>query len=169
MTFFRHTAFLLPSAFLLGVLLFLLTHGRQDAGFGTYPFFEQWGGETGARSTPEFRFLEQSLVFFLPLYLVSLLFVLCIAAAETALYGPRRPVARSAFDRAFRKAFPALYLLSVAVLVILGDRLARAYAPGALVTPVLVAVAPFLGAGLALVPAFVFAIPSSAVARVEKR
>ena len=168
-TFFRHTAFLLPSAFLLGVLLFLLTHGRQDAGFGTYPFFEAWGAQTGTRSTPEFRFLEQSLVFFLPLYLVSLLFVLCIAAAETALYGPRRPVARSSFDRSFRKAFPALYMVSVAVLVLAGDRLARAYAPGALVTPVLVAIAPFLGAGLALLPAFVFAVPAAAVARAERR
>ncbi|MEO8348536.1 MAG: hypothetical protein ABI610_06450 [Acidobacteriota bacterium] len=168
MRFFRHTAFLLPSAFLLGVLLFLLTHGRADAGFGTYPFFEAWGAQTGTRSTPEFRFLEQSLVFFLPLYLVSLLFVLCIAAAETALYGARRPVARSAFDRAFRKAFPALYMVSVAVLVLAGDRLARAYAPGALVTPVLVALAPFLGAALAILPAFLFAVPASAVTRAAK-
>lgn len=167
MTFFRHTAFLLPCAFLLGVLLFLLTHGRQDAGFGTYPFFEQWGAETGTRSTPEFRFLGQSLVFFLPLYLVSLLFVLCIAAAETALYGPRRPVARSAFDRAFRRAFPTLYLVSVAALVLVGDRLARAYAPGALVTPILVALAPFIGASLALLPAFLLAAPASVLGRAE--
>jgi hypothetical protein len=163
--FFRHSALLLPSAFLLGVLLFLLTHGRQDPGFATYPFFEQWGG--AGRSTPEFRFLEQALVFFLPLYLIALLFVLLLAVAENALYGPRRPIARSIFDRAFRKVFPLLYLLTVAVLVLLGDRLARAYAPGALVTPVLVAMAPFLGALFALVPALVLAAPAAAVMRAE--
>jgi len=165
--FFRHTALLLPSAFLLGVLLFLLTHGRQDAGFASYPFFEQWGVASAARSTPEFRFLEQCIVFFLPLYLVTLLFVLCIAVAETALYGPRRPVARSAFDRAFRRAFPLLYLLTVAALVIAGDRLARAYAPGALVTPVIVALAPFLGAAGAIVPASLLAAPAAVISRAR--
>jgi hypothetical protein len=162
--FFRHTALLLPSAFLLGVLLFLLTHGRQDAGFATYPFFEQWGGGM-SRSTPEFRFLGQCLVFFLPLYLIALLFVLCIAVAEDGLYGPRRPVARSAFDRAFRKAFPALYLVTVAVLVMAGDRLSRAYAPGALVTPVLIALAPFAGAAVATLPACLLAAPAAVVSR----
>ncbi len=166
MKFFRHTALLLPSAFLLGVLLFLLTHGRQDAGFATYPFFEQWGGGT-SRGTPEFRFLGQSLVFFLPLYLIALLFVLCIAVAEDGIYGPRRPVARSAFDRAFRRAFPALYLLTVAVLVMAGDRLSRAYAPGALVTPILTALAPFAGAALATVPACLLAAPAAVVSRRE--
>jgi len=165
--FFRHTALLLPSAFLLGVLLFLLTHGRQDAGFAAYPFFEQWGAAAATRSSPEFRFLEQCLVFFLPLYLIALLFVLCIAVAENTLYGPRRPVARSAFDRAFRKVFPVLYLATVAALVIAGDRLSRAYAPGALVTPVLVALAPFLGAGVAIVPASVLAAPAAVVARTR--
>ena len=166
MKFFRHTALLLPSAFLLGVLLFLLTHGRQDAGFATYPFFEQWGGGM-SRGTPEFRFLGQSLVFFLPLYLIALLFVLCIAVAEDGIYGPRRTVARSAFDRAFRRAFPALYLLTVAVLVMAGDRLSRAYAPGALVTPILIALAPFAGAALATVPACLLAAPAAVVSRRE--
>jgi hypothetical protein len=162
--FFRHTALLLPSAFLLGVLLFLLTHGRQDAGFATYPFFEQWGGGM-SRSTPELRFLGQCLVFFLPLYLIALLFVLCIAVAEDGLYGPRRTVARSAFDRAFRRAFPALYLVTVAVLMMTGDRLARSYAPGALVTPILIAFAPFAGAALATVPACLLAAPAAAFSR----
>lgn len=165
MTFFRHTALLLPSAFLLGILLFLLTHGRQDPGFAAYPFFEHWRIGSASASSPELRFVEQSLVFFLPLYLVSLLFVLLVNVAENALYGPRRPVARSAFDRAFRKIFPALYLVSVAVLVLLGDRLAQAYAPGSLVAPVLVALAPFLAAAVALLPGVVFAIPAAAASR----
>jgi hypothetical protein len=120
-----------------------------------------------SRSTPEFRFLGQCLVFFLPLYLIALLFVLCIAVAEDGLYGPRRPVARSAFDRAFRRAFPALYLVTVAVLVMTGDRLARAYAPGALVTPILIALAPFAGAAVATVPACLLALPAAVVSRRE--
>ena len=166
MRFFRHSALLLPSAFLLGVLLFLLTHGREDPGFAAYPFFEQWGGASSA--TPEFRFLEQSLVFFLPLYLVTLLFVLLLAVAEHALYGPRRPIARSVYDRAFRKVFPALYMISVAILVLVGDRLARAYAPGALMGPVLVALTPFVAALFALVPALVLAGPAAALMRMER-
>jgi hypothetical protein len=164
--FFRHSALLLPSAFLLGVLLFLLTHGRQDPSFATYPFFEQW---VGSRSTtPEFRFFEQALVFFLPAYLVTLLFVLLLAVAENALYGPRRAVARSVYDRAFRKVFPVLYLVTVASLVITGDRLARSYAPEALVGPVLVAVTPFASALVALVPALLLAAPAAAVIRMER-
>jgi cellobiose-specific phosphotransferase system component IIC len=164
--FFRHSALLLPSAFLLGVLLFLLTHGREDPGFATYPFFEQWSGSRS--STPEFRFLEQALVFFLPLYLVSLLFVLLMAVAETALYGARRPVARSIYDRAFRKVFPALYMITVAALVLVGDRLSEAYAPGALVGPLLVSVTPFLGALFALLPALLLAGPAAALMRMER-
>jgi len=164
-SFFRHAALLLPSAFLLGVLLFLLGHGREDPGFATYPFFEQWSGESGVRATPELRFVEQSLVLFLPVYLVTLLFLLCMALAENALYGPRREPATSSFGRAFRKAFPFLYLATVAVVVLEGDPLARAWAPGALVTPILVALAPFAAAGLALLPALVFAIPVAAVSR----
>lgn len=166
MRFFRHSALLLPSAFLLGVLLFLLTHGREDPGFAAYPFFEQWGASRSA--TPEFRFLEQALVFFLPLYLVTLLFVLLLAVAENALYGPRRPIARSVYDRAFRRVFPALYMVTVAAVVLAGDRLARAYAPGALVGPVLVALTPFAAALFALVPALLLAAPAAALMRMER-
>ena len=43
-TFFRQIALLLPSAFLLGVLLFLLTHGRGDAGLRRLSAVESWGG-----------------------------------------------------------------------------------------------------------------------------
>jgi hypothetical protein len=99
---------------------------------------------------------------------VTLLFVLLLAVAENALYGPRRAVARSVYDRAFRRVFPALYLVTVAVLVLGGDRLAQAYAPGALVGPVLVAFTPFLAALFALVPALVLAAPAAALLRLER-
>jgi len=150
-TFFRQAALLLPSAFLLGVLLFLLTHGHQDPGFGAYPFFEQWAGSRFVATSPEARFVEQSALFFAPAYLVSLLFVLFIALAESGLFGPRPKPARSAYRRAFGLAYAGLLLVTTGVLVIVGERAASRIAPGALVAPVLVAASPF-GAAIVAFP-----------------
>ncbi|HYT31818.1 MAG TPA: hypothetical protein VEO37_04430 [Thermoanaerobaculia bacterium] len=151
MTFFRQAALLLPSAFLLGVLLFLLTHGHQDAGFGAYPFFEQWAGRRFVATSPEARFVEQSALFFAPAYLVTLLFVLFIALAESGLFGPRPKPARSAYRRAFGLAYAGLLLVSTGVLVVVGERAAARIAPGALMAPVLVAACPF-GAAIVAFP-----------------
>ena len=159
MTFFRHCALLLPSAFLLGVLLFLLTHGRDDPGLGTYPFFEPFAAESPLAATPEARFLEQALVFFLPLYVVTLLFLLSLAVAETGIFGRRPARRRSPFGRAFSTTFAILFLAGTAVLVFVGERLAARYTPGALVAPILVAVAPFLSGTVALLPAALAAAP----------
>jgi hypothetical protein len=57
--------------------------------------------------------------------------------------------------------------VTVAVLVMTGDRLARAYAPGALITPILVALAPFAGGAVATVPACLLAAPAAIVSRRE--
>ena len=94
--FLRQAALLLPSAFLLVVLLFLLTHGRKDPGFGTYPFFQQWAGERVESAAPGGRFLEQSLVFFVPAYVMALLFILGVAARRA------RPLRRRRNRRAAR-------------------------------------------------------------------
>jgi hypothetical protein len=158
---------LLPSAFLLGVLLFLVTHGREDPGFGAYPFFESFAAGSRLASTPEARFVEQALVFFLPLYLVALLFVLCVALAEGGLFGRRKTRRSSAYGRSFRGTFVVFFLISGAAVVLLGDRLASRYAPGALVAPVLVALAPFLAPVLALVPAALVALPVSFLRRAH--
>ncbi len=159
MTFFRQAALVLPSAFLLGVLLFLLTHGRDDPAFAAYPFLEQWAGGQFVAAAPEGRFVEQSLLFFLPAYLLTLLFILLVAAAETGLFG-RRPKARfSAYRRAFAATFTVLFLLATAILVAVGERETNRLAPGALVAPVLVALAPYGAALLALPLAAVFAAP----------
>jgi hypothetical protein len=157
--FLRQAALLLPSAFLLVVLVFLLTHGRQDPGFGTYPFFQQWAGDRAAASAPETRFLEQALVFFLPAFVVSLLFILGVAAAERAVFGRRPGRPRSAFARSFDAAFAALFLVASVVVMWLGERAALKQAPGTLIAPLLAAVAPFAGAALALVPALILAGP----------
>lgn len=159
MTFFRQAALLLPSAFLLGILFFLLTHGHQDPGFGTYPFFEAWSQERSIAGTPEARFFEQAILFFAPAYLVTLLFVLLIAMAEAGLFGRRQNRPRSTYRRALAPTFAVLFLAATVLLVFQGERTAARMAPGALVAPILVAVAPFCAAAVALPFALVVALP----------
>ncbi len=156
--FLRQAALLLPSAFLLDVLIFLLSHGRKDPGFGTYPFFQEWVGDAAAAS-PEIRFLEQALVFFLPAYGVALLFILSVSLAERALFGDRRGRSSSAYARAFGSAFPVLFLASSALLMWFGERMALRQAPGTLIAPLLASIAPFGAAVLAVAPAAAVAAP----------
>lgn len=161
MRFLRQAALLLPSAFLLVVLLFLLTHGRTDPGFGAYPFFQEWAGEGAGATAPEWRFLQQALVFFAPAYAVALLFVLAIALGERALFGPRKARPPSAYGRAFRAIFPVLFLIGSAAVMWFGESAALRQAPGTLVAPLLAAVSPFAGAALALLPSAVIAGPAA--------
>jgi hypothetical protein len=163
--FLRQAALLLPSAFLLDVLLFLLTHGRKDPGFGTYPFFQEWLGDGAASTSPEARFLGQSLVFFLPAYVMTLCFILAIVAGERALFGKRPKRRERSFGKAFSLTYPVVFLLATVVVMWLAEKAALRQAPGALVAPLLAAAAPFVGAALALLPAAVLAGP---VALLEK-
>jgi hypothetical protein len=160
-TFFRQIALLLPSAFLLGVLLFLLTHGRGDPGFGTLPFFEPFAGP--ASSTPEIRFLAQAGFFFLPAYALALLLVLAVTVAENGLFGRREAHPRSSYRRAFAGLFSVLFLLASGALVLWGDRIASRTAPGAALAPLLVAMAPFAAGAAALLPAAALAAPLAAL------
>jgi hypothetical protein len=164
--FLRHAALLLPSAFLLDVLVFLLTHGRTDPGFGIYPFFQSLAGERTAARSPELRFLLQSGLFFLPAYLAALLFVLSVAAGERALFGPRAAKKPSSYARAFGAAFPVLYLAASVALLWWGERAAMRQAPGSLIAPLLAAAAPFAAAPVALVPAAVVAAPVALFGKV---
>jgi hypothetical protein len=166
-TFFRQAALLLPSAFLLGVLLFLLTHGHQDSGFGTYPFFEQWAGGALVSSSPEGRFVEQALLFFVPSYLIALLLILFVALAERGLLGRRDRARRSSYGSVFGGVFAALFLVATGILVWVGDRMAARLAPGSLVAPLLVAFAPYGAAVVALLPAAVLAAPIAALRRAD--
>jgi len=160
--FLRQAALLLPSAFLLVVLVFLLTHGRKDPGFGTYPFFEQLQGGKAAPASPEIRFIEQSLLFFVPAYAAVLLFLLGITVAERGLFGKRgADDRRSSYGRAFGGAFAVLFLVASGIAVFEGEKIANRVAPGALVAPLLVAFAPFAGAVAAAIPAAVLALPLS--------
>jgi hypothetical protein len=162
-TFLRQIALLLPSAFLLGVLLFLLTHGRGDPGFGAYPFLEEWSPASASWS-PEARFLAQSSLFFVPVYAVTLLFVLAVTLAEKALFGHRAaPHPLSAYRRSFGALFSVLFLLASGVLVLWADRLASQHAPGAVLAPLIVALAPFAAGVAALAPAAALAAPLAAL------
>jgi hypothetical protein len=167
-TFFRQIALLLPSAFLLGVLLFLLTHGRGDPGFGMYPFFEQWLGPSAPGWTPELRFLAQAGLFFVPAYLVALLFVLAVALAENALFGrpARRP--RSPYGRSFGAVFSVLFLVASGTLVVAGEGAASRWAPGALLAPLIIAFAPFAAGAAALLPAAALAAPIAAIRKAGR-
>lgn len=167
MRFLRQAALLLPSAFLLDVLVFLLTHGRKDPGFGTYPFFQEWVGEAATGAAPEVRFLEQSLVFFIPLYLVTLLFIASVAAAERAVFGARARRRTSGYGRAFATSFPALFLVASAALMWFGEKAALRQAPGTLIGPLLAAVAPFAAAAVAVLPAAVVAGPLALLAKAS--
>lgn len=169
MTFLRQSALLLPSAFLLGVLLFLLTHAHNDPGFGNYPFFDQWAGGRFVSASPELRLLLQSLLFFLPAYTVALLFLFGIVLAEAALFGRREARRASGYARAFGPAFATLFLVASAAVVFEGERAAVRLAPGALVAPVLLGFAPFAGAALAAIPAALLAAPIAAARRRDAR
>lgn len=167
-TFFRQAALLLPSAFLLGVLFFLVSHGHDDPGFGAYPFFEQWAGGALVSRYPEGRFVEQSMLFFIPSYLITLLFILFVALAERGLLGaPARGPRGASYRSAFGGVFAALFLVATGILVWIGDRMASRLAPGSLVAPLLVAFAPFGAAIVAFVPAAVLAVPLAALRRVD--
>lgn len=158
MKFLRQAALLLPSAFLLNVLVFLLTHGRDDPGFGVYPFFQAWAGDPPP--APESRFFEQSLVFFVPAYVLGLVFILGVTVAEHALFGVRRRrPGPSLYGRAFGLAFPPLFLLASVVVFWVGEKAALRQAPGSLVAPLLAAAAPFAAAAAAVVPAAGLAAP----------
>jgi hypothetical protein len=161
-TFLRQSALLLPSAFLLGVLLFLLTHAHNDPGFGNYPFFDQWAGGRFVTASPELRFLLQSLLFFLPAYAVTLLFLFGIVLAETALFGRREGRSATGYARAFGPSFATLFFVATAAVVFEGERAAGRLAPGALVAPVLVGIAPFAAAVIAAIPAALLAAPIAA-------
>ena len=165
MTFFRQLVLLLPSAFLLGVLLFLLTHGHGDPGFAPYPFLEQRFGVSTASWTPEIRFLAQSGILFAPSYALTLLFVAGVAAAERAVFPAGSHPAPSAYRRAFAATFSVLFLVASGVLVLWADRALARSAPGAPLAPVVSAVAPFAAGAVALVPAAVLAFPAAALQR----
>lgn len=166
-TFLRQAALLLPSAFLVALLVFLVTHPKTDPGFGTYAFFQERAGAGAAAAAPEVRFAAQSFVFFAPAYALTLFFILCVAAGERAAFGSRPKGAGTGFRQSFALVYNVLYLAASGVLVFVGDRLAHKALADLLVAPVLVAFTPFGAAVLAVAPAVLLAAPLALFRRVE--
>jgi hypothetical protein len=147
--------------------MFLLTHGRQDPGFGAYAFFQELAQESWVARSPEGRFVQQSALFFLPAYLTTLLVVLCVVLAERGLFGPPGKPRASLYRRTFAGTFAVLYLVTTGPLVFIGEKVAARLAPGALVAPLLVAAAPFAAAAVALVPAAILAGPLALLSKMR--
>lgn len=167
MTFLRQAALLLPSAFLLAVLFFLLTHGRQDPGFGSYAFLQEWSEGNMVAKSPEGRFVEQAAVFFLPAYVTTLLLALFVLLAERGLFGPPPKTRDTAYRRTFSGTFAVLFLTATLPLVFFGEKVVARLAPGALMAPILVALAPFGAALVALIPAAILAAPLAWLSRMK--
>jgi hypothetical protein len=106
-------------------------------------------------------------MLFLPPYVLALLLVLGVSVGEHGALGRRDADGQSSFSRSFAALFPPLFLLGTAALVFFGDRAASRTAPGALLAPVLVALAPFAGGAVALVPAALLAVPVAALRRAS--
>jgi len=166
-TFLRQAALLLPSAFLIAVLFFLLTHGRQDPGFGSYAFLQEWSEGQVIAKSPEGRFVEQAGVFFLPAYVTTLLLVLFVLLAERGLLGPPPKPRDTVYRRTFSGTFAVLFLAATAPLVFLGEKVVGRLAPGALVAPILVALAPFAAAIVTVLPAAILAGPLAWLSRMK--
>jgi hypothetical protein len=166
-TFLRQAALLLPSAFLLAVLFFLLTHGRQDPGFGSYAFLQEFLEGRLAAKSPEGRFVEQAAFFFLPTYVGALLLVLFVFLAERGIFGRAPKRSDTTYRRTFSGTFAVLFLAATVPLVFWGEKVVARLAPGALVAPILVALAPFGAAVVSFLPAAILAAPLSWLSKMK--
>lgn len=159
MTFFRNCALLLPAAFLLAALSFLLAHGRQDPALAVYPFLGDWVGAGRLPSAPQTRFLLETALLFLAPYLLWLSLVLLVALAERGLWGPPDHRPAGLFRGIFSGAYLALFLLLAAVLGGGVDALKKKMPGDVQIAPAVVAAAPFLAGAAALIPALLIALP----------
>ncbi len=69
----------------------------------------------------------------------------------------------SGYRRSFAAAFSVLFLLASGALVLIGDSMVSRKAPGTLLAPLIVALAPFGAGAVALLPAAALAAPLAAL------
>ena len=101
----------------------------------------------------------QAALLFLPAYAATLLFVWAVSLAEGALFGIAEGRGMSGYRRSFAAVFPFLFLAASGAIVLGADRFASRIAPGALLAPVVTALAPFAAGAAALAPAALVAAP----------
>jgi hypothetical protein len=168
-TFLRNCALLLPAAFLLAALSFLLTHGRQDSALSVYPFLGDWfGGASRLPESPQVRFLLQASLLFLAPYILWISLVGLVTAAERGLWGARGRSAPGVFRRTFSGLYVVLFLLLAAVLGASVDGLKKRLPSDVQVAPAAVAAAPFVAAAAAFAPALLAAFPVAGFLKMKR-
>ena len=168
MAFFRNCALLLPAAYVLAALCFLLTHGRQDPALSVYPFLGDWVGSSRLPESPQIRFLLQTALLFLVPYLLWLSLVLLVVLAERGLWGVRARASAGLFRRVFTGLFVTLFLILSGLVGAAADALKRRLPADVHAGPAAVAVAPFAAAALAFLPALIAAMPVAGFLKMRR-
>ncbi len=162
----------LPAAFLLVLLAYLIAHPGAATSFVAYPFLaDSIGSWVGRR--PLLRFILASAAFFVPPYLVAglLLFVAdagVSAAAPLWAKGKRARPASAAPPPESRWTFLGVSLVSAVAFGLLLHRVAHGgdLSGGVNVAPVLVVVAAFAAIGAGLLAGGVVAVPRAVARRL---
>jgi len=160
----------LPGAFALVLVAYLVAHPGAADSFVAYPFLaDALGGWVNKR--PLIRFVLASAAFFVPPYLVTglLLFVAdagVSAAAPLWKKGARRPVSEPPPES--RWAFLAVSLSAALALGVLLHRVAHGgELPGGVnVSPIFVVIASFAAVAAGLVASGVVAVPRAVARRL---
>jgi hypothetical protein len=168
LSLFRNSVLVLPTSFLLGALIFILTHGRNQPGYEAFPFLRDLLGPSRIPSTPELRFLVQAGLVFLPAYLFVLVILLLTAAAERAIFGPAPARGAGLYGRALAPTYLVFYFLATVVIVLGTGSVRRVIGSDFPVAPAVVAAAPFLAAFAALPAAAIAALIVAAGLRVAE-
>lgn len=163
----------LPGAFLLVLLAYLVAHPSAADAFVSYPFLADALG-AWVKRRPIVRFVLASTAFFVPPYLVSgvLLFIadagVSAAAPLWAKGKRRRPRAPAEAPPESRWAFVGVSLASAAVLGVLLHRVAHGGdLPGGVnVSPLFVVIASFVAVGAGLFAGGLAALPRAVVRRL---
>lgn len=163
----------LPAAFLLALVSFLVAHPGAATSFVAYPFLaDSIGSWVGRR--PILRFVLASAAFFVPPYLVSglLLFVAdagVSAAAPLWANGKKARAASAVPPPESRWTFLAVSLLSAVALGLLLHRVAHGGdLPGGVnVAPLLVVLAAFAAVGAGLLAGGLVAVPRAVARRLR--
>ncbi len=162
-----------PAAFVLVLAAFLAAHPRAADSFVPYPLLADALGSALSKR-PFVRFVAASIVFFVPLYLMSgvlLFFADAGVSAAAPLWSPG-PGRRSAVSIPPESRWAFLSGVAVAALVA-GVSLHRVAHGGDLpgginVGPLLVALAAFASLVAALIVAGIVAVPRALIGRLRK-
>ena len=168
MKFFRACSWILPSAFVVAALTFLLTHGPADPALTVYPFFRDWIGPERLPRSAEVGFVLESSVLFLFPYGFLLAFILLVSVAENAVFG--KPAARvpGPFSATFARLYVVLLVAGSGFLGASTGLLRKKLGGDTQVGAIAVAAAPFLSGLLAAGPAFLLAAPVTGFLRMRE-